>query len=165
MGMHDELFCQALLPDTAVPEGATFETKAFPWPFLYRYTITKAGRLIDVSGRDLELDGYLEFYHYDFNRSPDRIEYRAHFCRGQLENIVRVQEEPDGADRVIYGLAAYRHFAIAAPSSFMSETSEDDLKKLEELFGNQPSAADASVPRPAEEQEWLDSPAVGRELL
>jgi hypothetical protein len=33
---------------------AVFETKAFPYPFLYRYRITKAGRLIDACNRDLE---------------------------------------------------------------------------------------------------------------
>ena len=53
-------------------------------------------------------------------------EYRAHFCRGQLNNIVRVKREPEVADvRIIYGLAAYRVFALAAPSSFMSDTSGD----------------------------------------
>jgi hypothetical protein len=167
MGMHDELFCEAELPDSDVLAGATFETKAFPYPFLYRYKITKAGRLIDACGRDLECDGYLEFYHCDFDRSVDRIEYRAHFCRGQLENIVRVNEEPEGAaDRVIYGLAAYRLFTLAAPSNFMSDMGEDDIKNLGELVGNlKRSAADASVPRPAEEQEWMDTPAAGRELL
>jgi hypothetical protein len=28
-------------------------------PFLFRYRITKDGRLIDALGRDLECDGYL----------------------------------------------------------------------------------------------------------
>ena len=64
MGMHDELYCDAELPDADVPAGAIFETKAFPHAFLFRYRITKAGRLIDACCRDLECDGYLEFYHY-----------------------------------------------------------------------------------------------------
>src|SRR5258708_4633033 len=64
MGMHDELYCEAELPDADVPAGAMFETKAFPCPFLYRYTISKAGRLIDAHGRDLACEGYLEFYYY-----------------------------------------------------------------------------------------------------
>ncbi len=125
MGMHDELYCEAELPDADVPAGAMFETKAFPCPFLYRYTISKAGRLIDAHGRDLACEGYLEFYYYlDRSVESHRLaEYRAHFCRGQLENIVRVKEGPEVADvRVIYGLAAYRVFALAAPSSFMSDT-------------------------------------------
>jgi hypothetical protein len=54
MGMHDELYCEAELPD-AVPAGTIFETTTFPHPFLYRYRITKAGRLIDACGRDLRV--------------------------------------------------------------------------------------------------------------
>jgi hypothetical protein len=126
MGMHDELYCDAELPDDAVPAGAVFETKAFPYPFLYRYRITKAGRLIDALGRDLECEGYLEFYYY-LERSVENYrlaEYRAHFCRGQLNDIVRVVE-PEVVDaRVIYGLAKYLIFANAALSSFMSEDVE-----------------------------------------
>ena len=117
-----------LLPDTDVPAGTIFETKAFPHPFLMRYKITKVGRLIDACGRDLECDGYLEFYHYLDQPAGNRrlAEHRAHFCRGQLDNIVRVRKEPEGADVwVIYGLAAYRIFALGAPSSFMSDESED----------------------------------------
>jgi hypothetical protein len=68
----------------------------------------------------------------------------AHFCCGQLENIVRVTEEPEVADvRVMYGLAAYRIFALAAPSSFNCDAK--DVENLKELVGN--------LKRPAEEQE------------
>jgi hypothetical protein len=126
--MYDELFCDAELPDTDVPPGACFQTKAFPEPFLFRYRITKAGRLIDAYGRDLECDGYLEFYYYPTRSAQDFrwAEYRARFCDGQMKSIARVQEEPEEADeRVIYGLASYRVFAHAAPSGFMSDTSED----------------------------------------
>jgi hypothetical protein len=128
MGMHDELYCDAELPDADVPARTIFETTAFPEPFLFRYRITKAGRLIDARGRDLECDGYLEFFCY-LDRSVGNCklaEYRAHFCHGQLNNIVRVKDEPEGADfRVIYGLASYRIFALGAPSSFMRNTDED----------------------------------------
>jgi hypothetical protein len=128
MGMHDEVYGNAELPDADVPAGAIFETTAFPEPFLFRYRITNAGRLIDACGRDLECDGYLEFFYY-LDRSVENCslaEYRAHFCCGQLNNIVRVKREQEVADvRVIYGLAAYRIFALAAPSSFMSDTGED----------------------------------------
>jgi hypothetical protein len=126
MGMHDELYCDAELPDADAPAGAIFETTAFPEPFLFRYRITKAGRFIDACGRDLECDGYLEFFYY-LDRSVETCslaEYRAHFCRGQLDNIVRVHKEPEGADvRVIYGLASYRIFALGAPSGFMNDKS------------------------------------------
>jgi hypothetical protein len=123
VSMHDELYCYATLPDTDVPPGACFETKAFPMPFLFRYRITKDGRLIDALGRDLECDGYLEFYYY-FERSAQDLrcaEYRAHFCDGQLKNIVRVDEEADAADKRVYGLASIRLFADPARSGFESE--------------------------------------------
>jgi hypothetical protein len=133
MGMVDELYCDAQLPDEDVPAGAVFETKAFPYPFLYRYRITKAGRLIDACNRDLECDGYVDFVYY-LDRSVGTCrwaEYRAHFSRGQLTNIVRVEEEPAGDVRVIYGLASYRIFALAASSSFMSEdVGTDDIGEV-----------------------------------
>jgi hypothetical protein len=142
MGMHDELYCEAELPD-AVPAGTIFETTTFPHPFLYRYRITKAGRLIDACGRDLECDGYLEFFYFS-DRSVGNCklaEYRAHFCRGQLNSIVRAKDEPEGADvRVIYGLASYRNFALGAPSSFMSNTDED-VETPEELRSIEPKLA------------------------
>ncbi len=169
MGMYDELLCEAELPDADVPAGAMFETRAFPFPFLYRYAITKSGRLIDACGRDLECEGYLEFYYVEHSvKNGIRAEYRAHFLKGRLTDIVRVKEEPEGewTGRVIYGLAAYRIFALAAPSHFMRDMSEDDIKNVGELVGNlKPLAADASVPRSAEDQAWIDAPAVGRELL
>jgi hypothetical protein len=118
MGMHDELYCDAELPDADVPAGAIFETKAFPHAFLFRYRITKAGRLIDACCRDLDCDGYLEFYHY-LDRSVEDCslaEYRAHFCRGQLNNIVRVKREPEVADvRIIYGLSRISRFRSRGP--------------------------------------------------
>jgi hypothetical protein len=129
MGMYDELFCDADLPDSAVPPATCFRTKAFPAPFLFRYRITKAGQLIDARGRDLECRGYLEFHCY-LDDSPDKFalaKYRAHFCDGQLKNIVRVNKERKNARvRVFYGLASYRVFALSAPSGFDSETVQDE---------------------------------------
>jgi hypothetical protein len=123
VGIHDELYVEATLPDAAVPSGVLFETKAFPAPFLFRYRITKAGRLIDALGRDLECDGFLEFYYYLDRSAQDLrcVEYRAHFCDGQLKNIVRVDEEADAADKRVYGLASFRLFADPARSGFESE--------------------------------------------
>jgi hypothetical protein len=120
VSMHDELYVDATLPDSDVPSGACFETKAFPAPFLFRYRITKAGRLIDALGRDLECSGYLEFYYY-LDRSAQDLRcaaYRAHFCDGQLKNIVRVDEEAAAADKRVYGLASFRYFADPARSGF-----------------------------------------------
>ena len=64
MGFYDELYCEAELPDTDVPPGACFRTRAFPGPLIFQYRITKDGRLLDALGRDLECDGFLEFYYY-----------------------------------------------------------------------------------------------------
>ena len=84
-----------------------------------RYRITSAGRLIDSANNDLEPDGYITFYTVDrdgSNESPERIpglrEYRARFLSGQLQNIVRVDE--DSADRVRYG------FVSMVPCAFIS---------------------------------------------
>jgi hypothetical protein len=79
-----------------------------------------------------ECDGCLDFFYY-LDRSVENCslaEYRAHFCRGQLNNIVRVKREPEVANvRVTYGLAAYRIFALAAPSSFNCDAKEvENLK-------------------------------------
>jgi hypothetical protein len=77
-----------------------------------RYRVTGAGRLIDSVGDDLEPDGY-RFYTVDRDDGdgkahgdiPGLREYRARFLSGQLQNIVRVNE--DDADRVRYGLALF----------------------------------------------------------
>jgi hypothetical protein len=122
--MHDELYCDATLPDSDVPPGACFETKAFAMPFLFQYRITKDGRLIDALGRDLECDGYLEFYYWLDPSAQDLrfAAYRAQFCNGQLKDIVRVKDEPQRADeRVFYGLASFRYFTDPARSSFESK--------------------------------------------
>src|SRR5260370_35031118 len=44
MGMHDELLCEAELPDSDVPLVSPLATNAFPYPRLYREKITKAVR-------------------------------------------------------------------------------------------------------------------------
>jgi hypothetical protein len=107
MGMFDEVYCHAELPDGRDPRGTCFQTKSFPDPCMCRYRITSAGRLIDSANNDLEPDGYLTFYTVDRdgeNKSPGKIpglrEYRARFLSGQLQNIVRVNE--DNADRIRY---------------------------------------------------------------
>ena len=147
LGRSEEELWACMTNSTATPNclmlmcrrGPFLKQKHFQ-AFLFRYRITKAGRLIDDCGRDLECDGYLEFYHY-LDRSVGNCklaEYRAHFCRGQLNNIVRVKDDPEGADfRVIYGLASYRIFALGAPSSFMSNTDED-AETREELRSIEP---------------------------
>jgi hypothetical protein len=87
-----------------------------------RYRITSAGRLIDSADNDLEPDGYITFYTVDRQDAdreapgsiPGLREYRARFLTGQLQSIVRVNEE--SADRLRYGLASFRRFE---PRSFM----------------------------------------------
>jgi hypothetical protein len=101
------------------------------------YRITSAGRLIDSATNDLEPDGYITFYTVDRkngdNQAPGRTselrEYRARFLSGQLQEIVRVDE--DGSDSTRYGLASFRWFE---PRSYLfgdpeeaSDTSKDDV--------------------------------------
>jgi hypothetical protein len=129
MGMFDEVYCYAVLPDGLDPRGTCFQTKSFPDPCMCRYRITSAGRLIDSAGNDLEPDGYITFYTVDRDdgdiEAPGRIpgwrEYRARFLSGQLESIVRVYE--DSADRVRYGLASYRWFHTP---SFLFDDSDEE---------------------------------------
>jgi hypothetical protein len=135
MGMYDEVYCYASLPDGREPRDTWFQTKSFPDPCMCRYRITSAGRLIDSADNDLEPDGYITFYTVDRedgdSEAPGSIpalrEYRARFLSGQLQNIVRVNE--DAADRVRYGLASFRWFE---PRSF--------------LFGDPDEASDADKP-------------------
>lgn len=129
MGMYDEIYCHAELPDGRDPRGTCFQTKSFPDPCMCRYRITSAGRLIDSANNDLEPDGYITFYTVDREDGdrevPGRIsglrEYRARFSSGQLQNIVRVNE--DSADRVRYGLASFRWFHTP---SFLFDDSDDE---------------------------------------
>lgn len=121
MGMFDEIRCEVPLPDGDDNLGIWFQTKSLPDPFMKRFTITSAGRLIDSVGNDLEPDGYISFYTTD--RTADGSadshwrEYRARFVAGQLQSIVRVHER-DG-DPVRYGLASFRWFD--APSFMFGE--------------------------------------------
>jgi hypothetical protein len=122
VGMFDEVYCDAALPDGRDARGKCFQTKSFPDPCMCRYRITSAGRLIDSAQHDLEPDGYIMFYMLDQedgdNEAPGKNsklrEYRARFLSGQLQNIVRVDE--DGDDGVRYGLASFRWFE---PHSFL----------------------------------------------
>ncbi len=90
MGMYDEVYCYAALPDGRDPRGTCFQ-KSFPDPCMCRYRIASAGRLIDSAGNDLEPDGYITFYTVDRDdgdiEAPGRIpglrEYRARFLSGQ----------------------------------------------------------------------------------
>jgi hypothetical protein len=54
MGMYDEVYCYAALPDGRDPRGTCFQTKSFPDPCMCRCRITSAGRLIDSANNDLE---------------------------------------------------------------------------------------------------------------
>lgn len=99
-----------------------------PTPESVGFRVYSPGRLIDSANNDLELDGYITFYALDRdgdNESPGRIlglrEYRARFLSGQLQNIVRVNEEI--ADRVRYGLASFRWFHTP---SFLFDDSDDE---------------------------------------
>lgn len=123
MGMFDEIRCEAPLPDGFDASDEWFQTKSFPDRCLCRYTITKAGRLVDSAGNDLEPEGYLNFYTVDplpegdpeaETRSRWR-EYRARFVSAQLETIVTVNKEDPKTRH--YGLASFRWFNSP---SFMS---------------------------------------------
>lgn len=108
MGLYDNLYCDADLPDTDVPPGSRFQTKSFLDPRLLKYRITKAGRLIDSLGRDLQVNGYVRFYPESnpLGTGSPWPEYRAYFDDGHLQAIVRVE----GVEDRIYGLASYRQF-------------------------------------------------------
>jgi hypothetical protein len=129
MGMFDQVYCYAALPDGRDPQGTCFQTKSLPDPCMCRYRITSAGRLIDSAGNDLEPDGYITFYTGDPEDGdnetrggiPGLREYRARFSSGQLQNIVRVTE--DGVDRIRYGLASFRRFETR---SFLFGDSDED---------------------------------------
>ena len=140
MGMYDEVYCYAALPDGHDPRGTCFQTKSLPDPCMCRYRITSAGRLIDSAGNDLEPDGYITFYTVDrddrdseaLGRIPGLREYRARFLSGQLQNIVRVNE--DSADRVRYGLASFRWFHT--PSFLFDDSDEEsDASKADVGLG------------------------------
>lgn len=120
MGTFDEIFCDAALPDDRACSGTRFQTKSFPEPCLFQYRITKAGRLVDSLGFDLQVEGYISFYRMDDEddeREPlqgnrGSINYRAKFVLGQLQDILRVEEEAENG--VYYGLAFFRRFNPAA---------------------------------------------------
>jgi hypothetical protein len=105
-----------------------------------RYRITSVGRLIDSAGNDLEPDGYVTFYTVDRDDddsqapggAPELREYRARFLSGQLQNIVRVNE--DTGDSVRYGLASCRWFHT--PSFLFDDSDEEsDASKADVGLG------------------------------
>ena len=112
MGLYDEIYCDVELPDTAAPAAGTwFQTKSFPQSTLSRYRITRDGHLIDSVG-NLEIHGYLIFYATDYSDPDSRLlTYRARFTAGQLQSIVRCDEEVDQSK---YGLSSFRWYAAAA---------------------------------------------------
>jgi hypothetical protein len=127
MGMFDEIYCDAPMPDEACEKGACFQTKSFPDPCMCRYRITASGRLVDSDGNDLEPSGYITFYDLPTDRAPDGdsyelVEYRAKFLDGNLENIVRTRS----AERcdMRYGLASFRWFQ--SRSFLFDDGTEDD---------------------------------------
>jgi hypothetical protein len=140
MGMYDEIYCHAELPDGRDPCGMCFQTKSFPNPCMCRYRITSGGRLIDSANNDLELDGYITFHTVDRQdgdrevpgRIPGLREYRARFSSGQLQNIARV--DADSADRIRYGLASFRWFN--SPSFLFDNSDEEsDASKADAGLG------------------------------
>jgi hypothetical protein len=119
MSLYDEIYFDAELPDVDVLPGSVFQTRSFYYACLQKYRLTKAGRLIDQWGRDLELDGYLIL-----SLAPGGSgapEFRARFAEGQLQNIVRVEDKQK--DDRVYGLASYR--LMAYPSSTSGQSDED----------------------------------------
>ncbi len=113
MGMFDEVYCDAELPDDACEPGTCFQSKSFPYPCMCRYRITASGRFVDADGNDLEPSGYITFYAYPQERihrdqSFELVEYRAKFSEGNLDSIVRAPSEERRA--IYYGLASFRWF-------------------------------------------------------
>jgi hypothetical protein len=119
MSLYDEIYCDAEFPEVDVLQGSVFQTRSFYYACLQKYRLTKAGRLIDQWGRDLELDGYLILRLAPGGSGAP--EFRARFADGQLQNIVRVEDKQEG-DRV-YGLASYR--LMADPNSTSGQSDEE----------------------------------------
>ena len=124
--MYDEIRCEAPLPDGGRSSDAYFQTKSFPEPLMRRYVITQSGRLLDSEGHDLEPEGYITFYKSEGSGSTTPVEqswreYRARFVAGQLQSLVRVEEEV-GDGRTHYGLASFRWFD--APTFMFGEAEE-----------------------------------------
>jgi len=129
--MYDELLCEAELPDADVPAGTWFQTKSFPQSTLSRYRITQDGQLIDSVGRNLEVHGYLIFYAIDYSDPDSRLlTYRARLAAGQLQSIVRCDEEVDQSK---YGLSSFRWYAAAASPESGAESKKGVQPSLIEV--------------------------------
>jgi hypothetical protein len=128
MGLYDEIRCEVPLPDGGRIVDVQFQTKTIPCPGMQRYLITRAGRLVDSLGNDLEPDGYITFYTSEVDSEsataagPIWREYRARFCAGQAVSIVCVTEE-ERASRTFYGLASCRWFS--APYFLLGDPNEE----------------------------------------
>jgi len=115
--MFDEIECHVPLPDGGTTANVIFQTKTFPDACICRYVITTGGRLVDQRDRDLEPDGFIQFYTQDrvdaLHREDKWREYRARFCAGQLESIECVNnDEPPSRH---YGLASFRWYSGEEP--------------------------------------------------
>jgi hypothetical protein len=129
MGMFDEVYCDAPLPDDACDPGTCFQTKSFPFPCMCRYRITASGRFTDSDGNDIEPSGYVTFYAFPKNRpsedkAPGLAEYRAKFADGNLDGIVRVNSAEPCEFR--YGLASFRWFE--SPSFMFGDDAEGETR-------------------------------------
>lgn len=98
--------------------STVFQTKSLPDPCLQLYIITKEGRLLDRHARDIQPDGYILFYSTGIGTksSPEGKwrEYRAHFSKGQLVDIVYVDEKAVAGE--CYGLASCIWYGAEPPA-------------------------------------------------
>lgn len=99
MGLFDYVRCDAPLPDGKPTPPDLFQTKDFDFPYMERYVITEAGRLVKLKvtyggpewmstpeDKDLNWHGYLNFYGGEVN---EWREFNAKFTDGQLVEIVQ----------------------------------------------------------------------------
>ncbi len=93
MGMIDEIYCDAEMPDDACEVGTCFQTKSFPNPCMHRYWITASGRFVDI-------DGNVQPMIRRMNRGNDRLGV------GTLGGNPRGHSAVFGVDALITCLAA-----------------------------------------------------------
>lgn len=87
MGLFDDVRCDVPLPDGF--EGRSFQTKDFEDPYMDKYVITNAGRLVRLDGdqiTDLSFHGHLHFY--SWSKETGWHAYNAKFTDGQLVSII-----------------------------------------------------------------------------
>jgi hypothetical protein len=97
MGMFDYVY----VDQPGFDPDRSFQTKDFDMPYMNRYDITKAGRLVftdwpkddDIPGKapvDTNFHGILNFYDYRGDKEG-WTEYNAKFTDGVLVNIAKVE--------------------------------------------------------------------------